>query len=99
MNLIKQRKKRLAEKKKDLEKGNAKYDRVVKREKELKEIEKEIKFRMEQYQLNNYTIPISKYRSLTKSMKFYEILDEITLILHIKAKEKVLEELLENVQN
>ncbi|MDD7415823.1 MAG: CRISPR-associated protein Cas5 [Spirochaetales bacterium] len=99
MNLIKQRKKRLAEKKKDLEKGNAKYDRVVKREKELKEIEKEIKFRMEQYQLNNYTIPISKYRSLTKSMKFYEILDEITLILHIKAKEKVLEELLENVYN
>lgn len=96
-NLLKKRKKNLAEKKKGLDKKSIAYDSVVAREKELKEIEKMIKQRLDEFQTKNYTIPISRYRSLTKSMKFYEILDGIQLIIHVRASDEVLEDLLEHV--
>lgn len=97
MDLIKKRKKHLAEKKKQLEKNSIGYKRVEIREKEIKKMEKEIKFRLEEYERENYKIPISRYRSLTKSMKFYEILDGITLVLHIRSKDEVLEDILEHI--
>lgn len=97
MDLIKRRKKYLAEKKKKLAKNTLEYERAVKREKEIKGAEKEIKFRLEEYQRENYTIPISRYRSLTKSMKFYEILDGITLILHVRADDEILKDILEHI--
>ncbi|XCP87032.1 CRISPR-associated protein Cas5 [Roseburia hominis] len=97
MELLKKRKKHLAEKKKKLDRKTAEYERVVKREKEIKDREKEIKSRLDDYQRQNYTIPISRYRSLTKSMKFYEILDGITLVLHVRAADTVLEDILEHI--
>lgn len=99
LELIKKRKKHLAEKKKVLDKQSKEYEQVVSREKELKGYEKIIKQQVEQYQMLNYTIPISKYRSLTKSMKFYEILDNIHLIIHIQAEEEILKELLDHIYN
>ena len=97
MELIKKRKKRLAEKKKEHVKKTPEYELVETREKEIKAMEKEIKSRLEQYQREKYTIPISRYRSLTKSTKFYEILDGITLILHVKAKDEILEDILDHI--
>lgn len=99
MELIKKRKKRLAEKKKELVKKTREYELVETREKEIKIMEKEIKSRLEQYQREEYTIPISRYRSLIKSMKFYEILDGVTLILHVRAEDLILEEILEHIYN
>lgn len=95
--LTKKRKKRLAEKKKQLDKKSMAYKCVVKREKEIKNLEKEIKSRLKQYQFENYTVPISRYRTLTKSMKFYEILDGITLVLHVKAEDQVLKDIFEHI--
>lgn len=97
MNLVKKRKKYLAEKKENLGKNTLEYERVEKREKEIKDTEKEIKYRLEEYQKENYTIPMSRYRSLIKSMKFYEILDGITLILHVRAADEILEDILEHI--
>lgn len=97
MELIKRRKKHLAEKKRKLLKKTPEYERVEKREKEIKELEKEIKSRLEEYQRDNYAIPFSQFRSLTKSMKFYEILDGVTLILHIRADDRILEDILEHI--
>lgn len=94
---IKKRKKYLAEKKKSFPKKSIEYERIEKREKEMKAAEKEIKSRLDIYQKENYTIPISKYRSLTKSMKFYEILDDITLVLHVKADDEVLQDIMKNI--
>lgn len=99
LDLLKRRKKRLAEKKKQLDKTSSKYSLVVVREKEIKDLEKEIKSRLEAFQEENYTKPISYYRSLTKSMKFYEILNNIELILHIKASNDILDHILENIYN
>ena len=51
----------------------------------LKKYEKEIKQRYDEYVRENYTKPISYFRTLTKSMKFYEVLNNIQLIIHIQA--------------
>ncbi|MCI5510793.1 MAG: CRISPR-associated protein Cas5 [Oliverpabstia sp.] len=99
MELIKKRKKNLAQKKKELIKKTQEYERVENREKEIKELEKEIKFRLEKFQCENYEIPISRYRSLTKSMKFYEILDGVTLVLHVRAEDKILEDIMEHIHD
>lgn len=96
LELLKRRKKALSDKKKNLEKGSSDYARVEKREKEIKRAEKEIKERVETFQREQYTIPISKFRTLTKSMKFYEILDDIELIIHVKASDEVLEDIYEH---
>ncbi len=96
LELIKKRKKTLSDKKKKLEKGSYDYIRVEKREKEIKRIEKEIKERVETFQREQYTIPISKFRTLTKSMKFYEILDDIELIIHVRASDEVLNDIYEH---
>lgn len=92
--LIRKRKKRLAEKKKTLEKKSAEYQRVVDREAEIKALDKRIDQGMKDYKRVHYEEPISYFRSLTKSLKFYEVLDGIQLILHIRAEDTVLEDLL-----
>lgn len=96
MDLIKKRKKHLSERKKQFDKNTLEYERVVLREKQIKAKEKEIKNALEEYQRQNYTIPISYYRSLTKSMKFYEVLNGITLMIHVKAADEILEDILEH---
>ena len=55
----------------------------------LKKYEKEIKQRYDEYVRENYTKPISYFRTLTKSMKFYEVLNNIQLIIHIQADDAV----------
>ena len=94
MTLLKRRKKALSEKKKRLERGSKQYVRVENREKELKNTEKQIKERLEKFQKEEYAIPVSRFRTLTKSMKFYEILDDIELIIHVWAADEVLNDIL-----
>lgn len=96
LELLKRRKKTLSDKKKNLEKGSSSYVRVEKREKEIKRTEKEIKERVETFQREQYAIPISKFRTLTKSMKFYEILDDVELIIHVRASDEVLNDIFEH---
>ena len=43
--------------------------------------------------------PISKYKSLTTSLKFYEILNNIELVLHIRSDENTLKEIQDNIYN
>lgn len=96
MELLKRRKKTLEEKKKVYKKNSIQYIRAEKREKELKQIKEQIKERLQTFQKEQYESPISKFRTLTKSMKFYEILDDIELIIHVRAEEEVLKDIFEH---
>ena len=87
------RKKALAEKRKKAKAAGIPYESVLQRENELKKYEKEIKQRYDEYVRENYTKPISYFRTLTKSMKFYEVLNNIQLIIHIQADDAVLHDL------
>ena len=98
-DLIKQRKKTLSIKKKEVDKKSEQYRVIVKRENEIKELDKLIKNKRDQFKLENYTIPISQYRSLTTSLKFYEILDGVTLIIHVHASDDVLHDILDHIYN
>lgn len=93
LNHLKKRKKALAEKRKKAKAAGIPYESVLQRENELKKYEKEIKQRYDEYVRENYTKPISYFRTLTKSMKFYEVLNNIQLIIHIQADDAVLHDL------
>jgi CRISPR-associated protein Cas5, N-terminal domain len=96
---IKNRKKTLAEKRKKVEKGMPELEKVVKREIEIKAIEKMINARFKEYENIQYTLPISRFRTLVTSLKFYEILYDIELVLHVKTDVETLQELLDNIYN
>lgn len=95
--LIKKRKKTLATKKKSVDKKSDEFEKISQREKEIKQYDKTIKDRLKEYEFNNYLNPISRYRSLTKSLKFYEILNNIELVIHIKSDEDTLNDILDNI--
>lgn len=93
----KQIKQELATQKKKIGKGNEGFEEVVLKEKEIKEKEKKYKTEVLQYEEENYKKPINKYRTLTTSLKYYEVLDDIELVLHVRAEEEVLRDIYENI--
>lgn len=99
MELIKKRKATIKNKKSGLVKTSEEYVKLSRRETQIKETEKRIKDAFETYKQVYYTKPYSKFRSLTTSLKFYEILNNIELIIHVKAEEEVLETVLDNIYN
>ena len=99
MELIKKRKKDLALKKKKNKDDKLRVQSITNREKEIKLLEKNIKERLKKYEEENFDIPYSKFRSLTTSLKYYEILDDIELIIHVKSQEDLLITILDNVYN
>lgn len=99
LSRTKQRKANLATLKKTLDKKSDRYLSVVSRESEIKAFEKEIKNRLKDYEAVNYTAPISRFRSLTTSLKYYEILDNINLIIHVKSDNLTLDNILDNIFN
>lgn len=96
---IEERKSELKESKKALVKDSDAYKLVVKEEKEVKEHGKAVNEQLKEYERINYSEPYSKFKSLTTSLKYYEVLDEIKLIIHIQAEEMLLKQILDNVYN
>lgn len=94
---IKTRKATLAKKKKLLVKGSDMYKSVDAREKEIKILEKKLKDGLKDYEQEHYTKPISQFRSLTTSLKYYEVLHEVELLLHIRAEEQTLQDIYEHI--
>ena len=97
MDMIKKRKTSLATKKKSFDKNSDTYCTVEDREKELKQIEKELKQRMIDYEDEYYIKPISKFRSLTTSLKFYEVLTDVELIIHVMSDHETLQKIKDNI--
>lgn len=99
LDLIKKEKTSLAQQKKTLDKKSEEFKLIVQKEKEIKEEEKKLNNDVKEYEVENYTKPISKYRSLTTSLKYYEVLNNIKLVIHIRSDEKTLKEVLDNICN
>lgn len=74
-------------------------DIIVRRKKELQALKKTIETRLKEYKSSNYDIPISRFATVTTSLKHYEILTDVKLILHIKSDEQTLQTILDNVYN
>lgn len=95
-DLVKKRKATLAKKKKQYTKNTKEYISICNREAEVKNIEKEINDKIKCYEDKMYIVPMSKFRTLTTAPKYYEILHEVTLILHISAAEQVMEDIIQH---
>lgn len=96
-NMIKSRKTHLAAKKKLCIKGSEKWIRVDAREKEIKALEEKLKEELKRYEYEHYTKPVKCYKSLITSVMYYEVLHEVELLLHIRADDEVLNDILEHI--
>lgn len=100
---IRLRKQHLAQKKKELTKEDPHYQRVVLREQEIKKWEKKIEKYLKAYEDKYIKQPLSCFRTLTTSLKFYEVLDHVTLVIHIvpdiarEENETLLEDILSHI--
>ncbi|BDR69772.1 CRISPR-associated protein Cas5 [Clostridium tetani] len=99
LDSIKAEKTKLSEDKKKLDKKSKEFEDIVKREKEVKLKEKDFRQKVKEFELEKYKKPISKFRLLTTSLKYYEILNNVELVIHIRSDEKTLNEIEENIYN
>lgn len=99
LDTIKNEKNSLVLKKKQLDKKSEEFKIISQKEKEIKDNEKKLKDEIKEYEQKHYTKPISKYRSLTTSIKYYEILNNIDLVIHVRSDENTLNDILENIYN
>lgn len=99
MDEIKEEKKEISAIKKNTDKKSDEYKLILEKEKAIKLKEKEFKEKLSEYENKNYTEPMSRFKSLTTSLKFYEILDNIELVIHIKSDDKTLKDIEENIYN
>lgn len=96
---IKKRLAALEKKLKSVSKESYAYKNAAERKQNLKKLTKDIKEKQKKYEDESYVKPISRFRSLTKSLKYYEILDGVRLIIHVKAGDCVLNDILKNIYN
>lgn len=99
MEMIKRRKATLSTKKKVNEKSSDNYLKIEVREHEIKWMEKRLKEGLKSFEEQNYNKPISKFRTLTKSLKYYEVLYEVELIIHVKSDRETLEVIKRNIDD
>lgn len=83
----------------ELKKGEwkEKIDSLKALSKSSKEAKQELKayqMKIKEYEKQHYKEPISYYRSLTTSLKYYEILEDIFLILHIQSDDVTLNDIM-----
>ena len=68
--------------------------RIALREKEIKASITEIDNRFKAYEEEHYKIPYSRFRTLTCGPKYYEVLSDVELVIHVSAAEEVLEDII-----
>ncbi len=98
-DLIKKRKKTLTIKKKTYDKKSKEFEFIKKREDEIKKLDKYIKEKLDNYIEENYEIPYSRFASLTTSLKYYETLSNVELVIHIRSDKATLMDIKENIYN
>lgn len=100
LDTIKARKKTLGAKKKLLKDNKGKLELVKARELQIKNLEKKIKEEFERYKEENYNKPYSRFMSLTTSLKYYETLYNVKLIIHVRCDdENTLLDIEKNIYN
>lgn len=97
LSLIKKRKKTLAEKKDKADKKSLEFEVLDSRDKEIKQFEKDINERLKEYEEVNYKKPNAKFRTLTTSLKYYELLTNVVLVIHVKSDRETLECIKEHI--
>lgn len=97
---LKEKKRKIAEYKKQLDKTSQEYKSAKEQEESIKEKIKQMEKEFSEYERKEFIVPYSHFRVLTISIKHYEILFDIDLIIHITTKDrKTMEDIYKNVCN
>lgn len=67
--------------------------------KQLKAEKKQLEDAFKHKELTEYTQPISLFKNLTTSIKYYEVLYEVQLVIHVSAADDILEDIVNNIDN
>lgn len=97
--LVKKRKKALVDKKKLLSKNSNEYILLEIREKEIKNLEILIDNRFKAFKEDNYENKISRYQGLVTSLGYYEVLNDVKLVIHISSDDTTLKIIKDNIYN
>ena len=92
-------KKELYDKKDSLDEKSEEFKEVKKELKEVISEEKKYKEEFKKFEEENYSKYYSQFRTIVKKPMFYELLNSIFLILHIKSDEKTLKDIENNIFN
>ena len=92
-------KKELYDKKDSLDEKSEEFKEVKQELKKVITEEKKYKEDFKNFEEEKYTNPYSQFRSIVKKPMFYELLNGIFLILHIKSDEKTLKDIENNIFN
>lgn len=92
-------KKEIADKKKKEDKKSEVFKQLSEEEKKIKLEEEKYKEEFKKFEYENYTKPYSHFQNLVTSLKSYEVLNDIFLILHVKADEETLKDIENNIFN
>lgn len=99
LNRIKDRKKCLSESRKNQGLSEEKRQRLSRREQKLKKLESTIKQQMKDYEEEHYQKPISYFRTLTTAPRYYEVLYDVDLIIHVSAADEILDCIYDHIGN
>ena len=92
-------KKEVADKKKKEDKKSENFKQLSEEEKKIKLDEEKYKEDFKKFEYENYTKPYSYFQNLVTSLKSYEVLNNIFIILHIKSDEVTLKDIENNIFN
>ncbi len=82
---------------KDLDAGSDACKKLKEEEKRIDTEEKEYNDKMKQYEDENYNIPFSYFRTLTTSLKYYEILTDLELYIHVRSDDQTLQMIYDHI--
>ncbi|WP_415929379.1 CRISPR-associated protein Cas5 [Zhenpiania hominis] len=96
---LKKLKTSMQDRKQRFQEDKVRLESIKRREKELSALEKRVKQRLQEYEKEHYTIPYSYFRTLTKGPKYYEILTDVELVIHVRADDEVMQDILDHIYN
>lgn len=99
-NMCKLRKKNVTTKKKKYDKKSNEFKILGDREKEIKTLEKFVLDKFKEFKENKVTNELNNYACLVTSLKYYEILTNVELVIHVQCEdEDDLEIIRDNIYN
>jgi CRISPR-associated protein Cas5t len=96
---LKNRRENYAKLKKQYDKKTEEYKEYERKEKRIKSFENKVTNDFKAYKAINYDIPFSKFKTINKSLKYYEVLYGVKLIIHISSDEETMQCILDNIYN
>lgn len=99
-NICKLRKKNITAKKKKFDKKSNEFKILSEREKEVKTLEKLVLDKFKEFKEKKITNELNNYACLVTSLKYYEVLTNVELVIHVQCEdENDLEIIKDNIYN